>query len=92
MADEPCSICGGSFDEHEEMNHEFNLNNQLIAKDRSTPKRPAQRMPTVIGAYDLELRQVLLAKGIITNEDFTALRHPGTRPPGDREAGEAEGS
>lgn len=88
LMDDACSICGGSKDEHEDMNHEFNLNNELITKDKS-PRQQRQRVvPTVVGAYDIELRRILLDKGIITNEDFTALRNPGTCASGDREAGE----
>jgi hypothetical protein len=89
---EPCSICGGSKDEHEILNHEFNLHNQLIPKVRPTPKQQVQRVPTVIGGIDLELRHILLEKGIINNADFTALRNPGGSTPGDREAGEAPSS
>lgn len=88
-----CSICAGSKDEHEEMNHEFNLNNELIPKDRSTPKMKQPRsMPRVVGAYDIELRQILLNKGIISHEDFAALRNLGAGATGDRETGETEGS
>lgn len=75
------------------LNHEFNLNNQLIPKhksDKSTER--VQRVPTVIGGIDLELRHILLEKGIISNEDFTALRNPGGSPSRDRASGEAEGS
>jgi len=93
MAEEPCSICGGSKDDHEQLNHEHNLHNQLISKVH-TKKRDDRRqlVPSVIGGIDLDLRHILLTKGIITNEDFAALRHPGNSVAGDREAGEAPGS
>lgn len=90
--EDACSICGGSKDEHEALNHEFNLHNQLIPKERSKPRPQPRQIPTVIGGIDIELRRVLLEKGIITNEDFTSLRHPGAGAPGDRETGEAPGS
>lgn len=90
--DEICSICGGCKDDHEILNHEFNLNNQLIPKDRSTPKRQPAGIPMVVGAIDIDLRRILLEKGIINNEDFTALRHPRTGTAGDRETGETSGS
>ena len=90
--DEVCSICGGSEDEHGSLHHEFNLNNQLIPRSREVKRPKVERIPTVVGAIDLELRHILLEKGIITNEDFAALRNPGAGAAGDREAGEAPGS
>lgn len=83
-----CSICGGTEDDHKMLHHQFNLHNQLIPKKTLEPKAQVQRVPTVIGGIDLELRHILLEKGIITNEDFTALRNPGGGPSGNRETGE----
>lgn len=88
-----CSICGGSKEDHEMLHHEFNLFNQLIPKHKpQKANQPVQRVPTVIGGIDLELRHILLEKGIISNEDFTALRNPGGSPSRDRATGETEGS
>lgn len=90
--DEACTICGGTKDEHEELNHEFNLNNQLIPKQR-TASRPQSRAPImVVGAIDTQLRKILLDKGILTNEDFAPVRNSGSGPDGDRETGSTEGS
>lgn len=94
LVNEPCTICGNAEDEHDAMNHQYNLNHELITKVRSTPAK--QRRQTnqimVVGAMDTDLRRILLDKGIITGEDFAALRDPGTGPAGDRATGQAEGS
>lgn len=89
---ETCSICGKDKDSHAELNHEFNTNGQLIPKAKPVPSNKPQqvRSATVIGAWDLELRQVLVNKGIITNEDLASLRNPNPGPTGDREAGQGE--
>jgi hypothetical protein len=89
---ETCSICGkpqGA--EHDQLNHEFNINGQLIPKAKPAhSKPPSAYRPTVIGAWDIELRQALINKGIITHEDLPSLRNPDPSPAGDREAGEGE--
>lgn len=94
-----CGICGllrGEHDDREALgttNHEFNEAGDLIPKDRAKAQRPqTQSFPRVIGVYDLELRKILLDKGIISNEDFAALLNPGTRASRDRETGEAPSS
>lgn len=90
---ETCSICGKDKDSHAELNHEFNTSGQLIPKAKPAPKKTQQvRQATVIGAWDLELRQVLVNKGIITNADLAAIRNPDPSPAGDREAGQGEGT
>jgi hypothetical protein len=91
---ETCGLCGKDRDSHDELNHEFNTNGQLIPKAKPSPSnRPQQvRSATVIGAWDLELRQVLVNKGIITNEDLASLRNSQPSPARDREAGQTEGT
>lgn len=93
-----CGLCSRGEGEHAaleelgQINHRFSENGNLEQIDRSTPKKQPRAVPTVVGAYDMELRRILLDKGIISHEDFTALRNPGAGASGDREAGEAPSS
>lgn len=90
MSEEPCSICGGDKDEHEVLNHEWNLYNQLIPRDRKKPTPRGQQPILVVGAIDTGLRRLLLEKGILTNEDFATLLSAGTSADGDRGTGETQ--
>lgn len=60
---ELCSICSAPEAYHAELNHEFNLNGQLIPKS----KQPA---PTAASGIDIALRLLLLEKGIITSQEL----------------------
>lgn len=88
--EEPCSICGGTEDEHDVLNHEYNLHNQLIPKNRKKSTPRGQQPILVVGAIDTGLRRLLLEKGILTNEDFATLFSAGTGADGDRGAGETQ--
>ncbi len=94
--EELCGICGCTREEHSRreearnVNHAWNLAGNLIPLDRKPkPTRPTQ---PVIVIVDAELREVLLRKGVITVEDFAALRDSRPGPAGDREAGQTAGA
>jgi hypothetical protein len=94
-----CALCSRGSEEHKELeergeiNHRFSESGNLEQIDRSTPrKQQARPTAAVIGAIDIDLRRILLKKGIITNADFAALYDPGAGASGDRETGEAPSS
>lgn len=87
-----CGICGLDQFVHRQreaqgqVNHVWNADGDLIQVKRE-PAKPA--MPTIM-IVDAELREVLLRKGVITVEDFTALRDSRPGPAGDRGTGSTE--
>jgi hypothetical protein len=93
-----CGVCSRGNQEHIELeergeiNHKYSENGDLVRIDRSTPRKQQNRPTAVIGAIDIDLRRILLKKGIITNADFAALYDPGAGASGDRETGEAPSS
>lgn len=89
---DPCVLCDTPRGEHADkearqiLHHKFTEEGGTLVAVQDTPSKkvsPRLHTPTVIGAYDLELRQILINKGLISHEDFTALRQPGSRPAGD---------
>lgn len=60
---ELCSICGAQEAYHGDLNHEFNLNGQLVPKSK-------QPTPTAASGIDMALRLLLLEKGILTPKEL----------------------
>lgn len=95
---ERCGICGSDdrpyHDElvaNKVLHHKWSVDGNLEAVHPTPPakRQPPKNQIMVVGAIDISLRKLLHDKGIISDEDFAALCNPGTRPAGDREAGEA---
>ena len=98
MTDDRCAVCGTEETPHREaeaagkIRHRFSVDGKLEAV-RSEPQRRQGQIPImVVGAVDVNLRQLLHQKGILTDEDLAALLNPGPRIAGDREPGQTEGS
>jgi hypothetical protein len=87
-----CSLCGLEEEPHAQaeadrrVNHRWSPNGDLIPlppAGNSAPRQPQQPI-MVVGAIDTTLRKILLRKGIITDEDFTAILDPGSSAEGNR--------
>ena len=67
-----CGVCGGSFESHYNLHHEYTETDQLIPKKTSLPAAAEIAPATTLG-------RILLAKGLITPEEFN-YAFPGIRP------------
>jgi len=94
---DPCLICGLDEREHKaqeaagKIRHAWTNTGELVVSQAKLSAQP-RRQPQVVIAngVDLQLRRILMDKGIISNEDFTALLDPGHGDLGDREDREAQ--
>ena len=88
MMNKSCGICGMDKLAHDKaeflrtVNHVWNLAGDLVPIDRK-PAPPARSTQAAIVIVDAELREVLLRKGVVTVEDFAALRDSRPGPAGD---------
>jgi hypothetical protein len=58
-----CGVCGRIKTAHDELNHEFDVNGVLRAKE-------VKQEPRVVSGLDIPLRLLLVDKGIITAEEL----------------------
>lgn len=94
---DPCLICGVGEHQHKaqetagDIRHAWTNTGELVVSQARLGPAP-RRQPQVVIAngVDLQLRRILMDKGIISNEDFTALLDPGHSDLGDREDREAQ--
>lgn len=100
MTTDYCAVCGSdneathrSKEELGILNHRWSPTGELVkAEKRPKSSPPSRPQIMVVGAVDVNLRQLLHEKGILTDEDLAALLDPGAGATGDRGTGETEGS
>ena len=74
-------------------NHQFSTDGKLVGVEKGSTKKPPQRPQImVVGAVDVNLRQLLHQKGFLTDEDLASLLNPGPGPAGDPGDRETEGT
>lgn len=95
-----CLVCRIEKPEHDKaevlrtVNHKFSVNGELEALSKTSPKKAAPPRPQimVVGAVDVNLRELLHKKGILTDEDLSALLDPGASAAGDSGNRSSEGT
>lgn len=98
MMTDQCKICRVERGQHQiaednrTTHHKFSENGQLVQIDSTGQKSQAQPRMVIANAVDVQLRQLLIAKGVLTNADFSPAANPGTSTAGDSSAGEPPSS
>lgn len=82
-----CKVCGLDRSTHAlKMNHQFSTDGSLVPIE----KVPRQSLPPrmiIANAVDVELRDLLIRKGVLTYEDFGLVHQPGSGDAGDQGTG-----
>lgn len=85
-----CKVCGVDRGLHTPLNHKFSTDGTLVPIEKLPPQstRPQTRV-VIANAVDMELRDLLIRKGVLTYEDFGLVHHAGTGVAGDQGTGGA---
>lgn len=79
---DPCQVCYMARAQHSvaelagRLNHRFSSDG-LINSLEKRPPTPGAPQVVIANAVDMELRAILLRKGVLDVSDFGAVQHPG---------------
>lgn len=80
MAEGPCVICKTPWAEHKlaeangELHHVWSSDGSLKHAESPRPERQTGQRVLIANAVDAQLRDILIAKGVLSSEDFAAPR------------------
>jgi hypothetical protein len=86
-----CKVCGVSRGSHLNLRHVFSIDGSLTPMTAEVPRQNTAPRVMVANAVDVQLRELLIAKGILTHEDFgwSSVHSPRPGDAGDQGTGGA---